>query len=273
MLQIVARKSTHIMNPRLSVITVCRNSQSTIVPALRSVAAQTYAPIEHLIIDGASTDDTISLVNTHARPGFRLVSEPDNGIYEAMNKGLRMATGEFVVFLNSDDFYVDPNAVSDAMRELDRSGAEIVFGDIAYVKRDNPAIRKRTWRTGAFEPGGFQHGWAPPHTAFFARRTRLIEIGGFDLRYRLAADFDLMFRALCVEHMPSSYLPREMVHMRIGGTTNGTLRNVMLQNLEILRSMNAQNMCPEFPSYILMKLVRKLRERFRIQPSTNLKEM
>jgi len=251
------------MRPRLSVITVCRNSDETIETTLKSVASQSYPEIEHVIVDGGSTDGTLHIVQACARPGYLLRSEQDRGIYDAMNKGLRLATGDYVVFLNSDDFYTDANAVSQVMNCFDTTRSEVVFGDIAYVRRDAPHVRTRSWQSGRHDVSAFTRGWAPPHTAFFIRRDCMLALGGFDLAYRLASDFDLMFRALYVRQFSWSHLPREIVHMRTGGATNKNARNILNQNLEILRSLRMHGVRTNPITFFARKTALKIAERLR----------
>jgi glycosyltransferase involved in cell wall biosynthesis len=245
----------------ISVITVCYNAERTIEHSLRSVAEQDFSELEHVIIDGGSTDGTLDAVRRHGARVSTLVSERDNGIYDAMNRGLWHASGEFVLFLNADDQYADRSCVADLAHALAASGADSAYGNIAYVEDQEQLRRVRCWQSGRYKRGLFSKGWAPPHPTFLARRSRLLELGGFDLRYRLAADFDLMMRALDVASMTTTYVDRELVLMRVGGATNASIRNVIRQNLEIIDSLRRAGHPLAGPGLIARKLLVRRRQR------------
>jgi glycosyltransferase involved in cell wall biosynthesis len=245
----------------ISVITVCYNAERTIAHSLRSVAEQRFGQLEHVVIDGGSTDGTVDLVKRHGARVSTLISERDGGIYDAMNRGLRCARGEFALFLNADDQYADRDCVADLAHALGESGAESAYGDIAYVRDDARLSRVRHWKSGPYLRGAFARGWAPPHPTFVARRDRLLELGGFDLRYRLAADFDLMMRAMDIAGMTTAYVPRELVLMRVGGATNANARNVLRQNLEIIDSLRRAGHPFAGPALIARKVFSRMRQR------------
>ena len=245
----------------ISVVTVCFNAASTIEHTLRSVNQQSHSQLNHVVIDGGSTDGTLDLVRRLGSRVSDVVSERDDGIYDAMNRGLRRATGEFVMFLNADDQYADSDCVADLARALAKSGAESAFGDISYVLDDARLTKVRCWSSGPYVAGAFRRGWAPPHPTFIARRDSLLELGGFDLRYRLAADFDLMMRALDVAGMSTVYVPRELVLMRVGGATNASLRNIFRQNVEIVDALRRAGHPFSGPGLIARKIVARARQR------------
>lgn len=245
----------------VSVITVCYNAERTIEHSLRSVAEQGFSELEHVVIDGGSTDGTVEAIRRHGARVSTLVSERDGGIYDAMNRGLRRARGEFVLFLNADDQYADRDCVADLAHALAASGAESAYGDIAYVRADARLTRVRHWKSGPYVRGAFARGWAPPHPTFLARRDRLLEIGGFDLRFRLASDFDLMMRALDGAGMTTAYVPRELVLMRIGGATNANIRNVLRQNVEIIDSLRRAGHPFVGPAMIARKVISRVQQR------------
>lgn len=248
---------------RITVVTVCRNAEGTIADALRSVAAQAHPDIEHLVIDGKSTDGTMDVVRANAGRIARATSEPDGGIYEAMNKGLSQATGEFTCFLNADDMYSGPDAISELVGGLHASGADAVHADLRYVNRADPLRSVRCWTGRSFRPGLFGTGWAPAHPTFLARTSLLRELGGFDVRFRLAADFDLMCRALEVRGASSAYVPVETVRMRVGGVTSGSLRNMFQQNREIVRSLRMHGLSPSVAVFAARKVASRLSQRLR----------
>lgn len=245
----------------ISVVTVCFNAARTIEHTLRSVEQQSHAQLDHLVIDGGSTDGTLDLVRQFGSRVSSVVSERDEGIYDAMNRGLRRASGEFVIFLNADDQYADRDCVADLIHAIDTSGADSAYGDIAYVRDDARLSRVRHWRSGPYHRGAFIRGWAPPHPTFLARRDRLLELGGFDLRYRLAADFDLMMRAMDIAGMTAAYVPRQLVLMRVGGATNASFGNVLRQNMEIIDSLRRAGHPFAGPPMIARKLISRVRQR------------
>lgn len=245
----------------ISVVTVCFNAARTIEHTLRSVEQQSHAQLDHLVIDGGSTDRTLALVRQFGSRVSSVVSERDDGIYDAMNRGLRCAKGEFVLFLNADDQYADRECVADLARALGASGADSAYGDIAYVRAGAALTRVRRWKSGPYLRGAFARGWAPPHPTFLARRDRLLEIGGFDLRYRLASDFDLMMRALDGAGMTTAYVPRELVLMRVGGATNASAGNVLRQNMEIIDSLRRAGHPFAGPAMIARKVISRVRQR------------
>ncbi len=204
---------------KITIITVAYNSARTIADTLASVAAQTHGEIEHIVIDGLSTDGTGDIVSRHGAHLARYVSEPDKGIYDAMNKGIALATGEMVGFLNADDVLNGNDAVRD-IAEAATSGVDVVYADLVYVNKENLARVVRHWRSGTFRRSRLRFGWMPPHPTFYVRQTLLQEIGGFDTCLRIAADYDLMLRCLCRPLIRVGYIPKVLVRMRLGGVSN-----------------------------------------------------
>jgi glycosyltransferase involved in cell wall biosynthesis len=221
---------------KISIVTVAFNSATTIADTLSSVAAQTYPDIEHIVVDGASRDETMAIVRREGAHLARVVSEPDQGIYDAMNKGIALATGDIVGFLNSDDMLADPGAAAAIAQALADSGADAVFGDILMVDPVRLDRVRRYWRPGPHRPGALLRGWMAPHPTLYVRRQVLLDCGGFDLAYRLTADFDLELRLFEQRKIRSHYLPRTLVRMRVGGASTGNWRNVLTGNLEAAHS-------------------------------------
>jgi glycosyltransferase involved in cell wall biosynthesis len=217
---------------KISVITVCLNAERTIGLALESFLRQSHPDKELVVIDGASTDDTLGVVGSFRSDCIRIASEPDRGIYDAMNKGLRGFTGEAVGFLNSDDRFAD----LDALAAIDDAlgAADIVFGDLDFVSSHEPRRIVRRWRTGRFVPGSFRRGWMPAHPTFYCRRAVAETVGEFDLRYSIAADYDYMLRCLELMQFSSAAVGRVLVDMQHGGrSSSGTLAMIQ-HNLEAL---------------------------------------
>lgn len=246
--------------PLISIITVCYNSEAHIADALRSVDTQTWPNLEHLVIDGASRDATLAVVAQHPRPWRHVVSERDRGIYDAMNKGIALARGELIGFLNSDDFYPTPRVLERVAEVFADESIEGCYGDLCYVRQNDTSSIVRYWRSSPFEPGLFSSGWCPPHPTLFIRRATYARLGGFDLRYPIAADMELMARYLEVNRIRTVYLPEVLVHMRMGGTTNRSLRNILQQNREIWQALEQHRLSPSFLSFLGGKLVSRCRQ-------------
>lgn len=229
---------------------------------MRSVASQTHPDIEHLVIDGRSIDDTVQVVEAYRHPNLVLTSEPDKGIYDAMNKGLRRATGEVIGFLNADDFYADADVLVRVAKAFeDDISVEACFGDLLYVTEDNYSV-VRYWRSRPFVPGSFARGWSPAHPTFYIRRSTLDRLGGFDLSYRLAADTEMMMRYLEKGKVRSAYIPEVQVRMRVGGTTNRSLGNIFRQNQEIFRALKKNSVSYSLVSFVFHKFVSRVSQRW-----------
>ena len=222
---------------KVSIITVCFNSQATIQHTIESVISQTHRDLEYIIVDGGSRDATVKIAGAYREHIARLVSEPDRGIYDAMNKGIGLATGEVIGMINSDDFYASNDAIAKIVRVLEDEALDGCFGDLCYVDQEDATRIARYWRAGEFEPGTFALGWCPPHPAFFVRKRVYEQLGDFDLRYRIAADTELMMRFLEIGGISVAYIPEILVNMRLGGATNRSLRNIIDQNREILSAL------------------------------------
>ncbi|MBN2843952.1 MAG: glycosyltransferase [Sedimentisphaerales bacterium] len=211
---------------KISVITPCYNSAATIGDTLQSISAQTYSNIEHIIVDGGSKDNTLEIVRNMARPGSVIISEPDEGIYDAMNKGLRRATGGIVSVLNSDDYYASDLALARMMAFMADNDLQAAWGDIEYL---TAGIVGRYWRAGHYTPGKFRFGWVPPHPAFFCQRSLLDQFGYLRYDMPVAADYELMFRLIEKHRVRCGYLPGLITKMRTGGNS-GSVRNIFKGN-------------------------------------------
>ncbi len=220
---------------KLSVITVARNAAATISDTLRSVAEQSHPHVEHIVIDGASTDDTLQIVRGFSHIA-QLVSESDSGLYHAMNKGIRMATGEVIGILNADDVYAHADVLTSIANTFEDPDIDVSYGDLVYVERDHPDRVVRYWQSKPFSPGLFRRGWLPAHPTFFVRHSVYEKYGGFDLSYRIQSDFELTMRLLEIHRVPSRYLPEILVRMRMGGATNNSIANMIKGNMESYRA-------------------------------------
>jgi glycosyltransferase involved in cell wall biosynthesis len=217
---------------KISIITVSHNSELTIADTLNSVATQTYQDIEHILVDGKSIDSTLRIAEIYAHPNLLINSESDNGIYDAMNKGFCLATGEVIGFLNSDDFFADTTIVQKIADAFKDKNVEACFADLVYVTRDNSQVL-RYWKSKPFVRGDFAKGWSPAHPTFYIRRSALKRLGLFDQSFKLAADVEFMMRYLESGSIKSVYIPHLFVRMRIGGISNQTWENILIINKEI----------------------------------------
>ena len=250
-----ARRAVWSADLKISVITVCYNSQATIRGAVDSFLAQDYPDKELLIIDGASTDDTLKIIAACQDPAVRLVSAPDKGAYDAMNKGLALFGGEAVGFLNSDDEFHDNRALSRLADIL--AGADIVYGDLHMVADHRTKALVRDWKAGKFGPRAFQRRWMPPHPTFYMRRIVAERVGGFDLSYPLAADYDLMLRAMSSAEFRVGYVPQVIADFQMGGMSTRDLRATLQGNLECLRSRRTHLSAPPVDAaFFLRPLIR-----------------
>jgi glycosyltransferase involved in cell wall biosynthesis len=239
---------------KISVITVCFNSGKTIGHTLRSVRQQTYSNTEHIVVDGGSRDTTLAVVAADGQHVAKLVSEKDKGIYDAMNKGIALATGDIIGFINADDFYPSPDVLTAVAKAFASSGADSCYGDLCYVQQEDTSRIVRYWKSCIFKPGLFEKGWCPPHPTFFVRRAVYQRLGGFNLDYKIAADVELMARFLVAGRITSHHIPQVLVHMRMGGTTNRNLCNIIKQNLEIRRGLLALGLRFSWFNFVWSKL-------------------
>ena len=224
------------MSLKITVITVCYNSAATIRDTLVAVAQQDYKNFEHLVIDGASTDGTVDIIRQWTGHPVVFTSEPDKGIYDAMNKGLLRASGDVIGFLNADDFYADASVLEKIARAFQDEQIDACFGDLVYVSKDKRRII-RNWKSRAFVKGDFANGWCPAHPTFYIRKSAMERCGVFDQSFKLASDVEFMMRYLEQGSVRSVYIPQVMVQMRVGGATNESWRNVLQQNKEVLAAL------------------------------------
>jgi len=277
---------------KLSIITATRNCAATVADCVASVCRQTHPYIEHLIIDGASTDDTLRIIRNagfkterrkrHGSRVTRIISEPDTGIYDAMNKGITLATGDVIGILNADDCYADPKVLARVAKLFKDPAVMSCYGDLVYVNgtgvdrfmndfgfkiqlsrhllfsvHSSPFKVVRYWKAGNFDPGRFYWGWMPPHPTFFVRRQLYERHGGFNLNLGSAADYELMLRFLLKQRISAAYIPSVLVAMRMGGASNVSMKNRLLANYMDRRAWKVNGLAP-LPWTILCKPLRKL---------------
>lgn len=245
-----------------TIITVTYNSERFIRSCLDSVRSQDFLDYEHIVVDGSSSDSTIDIVSDFPNPRLRFFSEPDSGIYDAMNKGILLSRGTFVGFLNSDDFFKTHTILSEMYATLIGTGADICYSDIEYIFSSSPYKISRHWSSQDFERNLLLSGSFPPHPSFYCRLSALKDINGFNQQFALAADFDLMLRLLINKRLMHTYLPVISVAMRLGGATNNSLKNIFIQNFEILVSLFAHLHPLVSIRYYCMRLFRRCFKHF-----------
>jgi glycosyltransferase len=244
---------------KISIITVCHNSRSTIAEALQSVAGQHYGAIEHIVIDGGSTDGTLAVLKQYLSGIACLISEPDSSIYDAMNKGIAKATGEIIGFLHSDDLYTDSSVLAEVAAAFSDPSVDACYGDLVYVHRKNPDKVVRYWRSNNADRKDLYLGWMPPHPTFFVRKQCYVRNGIYRTDLGSSADYELMLRYLLKERIYAVYLPRVLVRMRVGGMSNASLRQRMHAHLMDWKAWQVNGLIP-CPWTLPMKPLRKLHQ-------------
>ena len=244
---------------KISIITTSYNSQETIFETLKSVNSQSYNNIEHIIVDGGSSDRTLEIVDKFDHVA-QIISERDSGVYEAMNKGIRASSGDIIGFLNSDDYFFSNDIMKEYAEGFRSLSNKIIFGDLQFISRDNKR-RIRSWISSEFSEQKINFGWIPPHPTFYARKELFENYGGFDESLRFAADYDLMIRFLKVFPENNLYLKGYKVNMRYGGETTKNLSNIYLGNKEIISSLE-KNGFKVSPFFLIKKFIYKISQFF-----------
>jgi len=231
---------------RITLLTPAYNSAATLRDTLESIAAQNYPNLEYIIVDGASTDNTAAIVAEYSELVSTFISEPDHGIYDAMNKGLRLATGDIIGILNADDFYAQPNILTKVVDAFTQHKTDTLYGDLQYVNFKQPKKIIRHWRAGHYRRAKFRFGWMPPHPTFFVRRHCYEKFGLFDSSLRTSADYELMLRFLYKHRCSTHYLPEVFVKMRTGGQSNASFRHRLQANREDAFAWRKNKLKPYF---------------------------
>ena len=239
---------------KLSIITVVFNGVKTIDSCISSVLIQDYPWTEYIIVDGNSTDGTREAILKYGDKISRFISEPDHGIYDAMNKGIALATGDVIGILNADDFYPDPTILSDVIRSIQSTGAEACYGDLEYVDGGNEKIVKRKWSAGNYKENSFLNGWMPPHPTFFLKKDCYSQRGDFRLDMGSAADYELMLRMIHKVGIKLTYIPKVLVKMRTGGVSNSNLKSRWQANRNDKKAWSINNLRPRFYTFLLKPL-------------------
>lgn len=248
-------------NLKISIITVSYNSQSTIRQTIESVFSQNYDNIEYILIDGGSTDWTLDIVKNYKdRIGY-FVSEPDKGIYDAMNKGIKAATGDIIGILNSDDFYPNERVISEVVSVFEAQRCDSLYGDLVYVKLSNAREIVRYWKSGPFSILKLRRGWMLPHPTFFVKKSIYDRFGLYNTELKTAADYEMILRLLYRHAIKVSYISKILVKMRIGGTSNANFYNRLKANREDGRAWKLNDL--DQPMFVrLLKPLQKIRQFF-----------
>jgi len=247
-----------LTTPKISIITVSFNSASTIADTLKAAANQTYQEIEHIIIDGASTDDTVNIVESFPHVA-KCISEKDEGIYFAMNKGIAMATGDVIGILNADDLYADNEVIAKVAAVFEDPTVDATYADLVFVEREDVSKVFRAWKSGPFKRSSMYNGWMPPHPTFFVRRSMYEKYGLFNTTLRSAADYELMLRFLLKHEINLSYIPETIIKMRQGGKSTASIINRIKANWEDRKAWRMNGLQPHFFTLIL-KPLRKIKQ-------------
>ncbi len=246
---------------KISIITAVRNNRDNIATCIQSVRSQTYQNIEHIVVDGHSADGTTDIIREHEGEISRWISEPDNSIYDALNKGIHLATGDIVGFLHSDDLFDNPSVIENIAATFMQTGCDAVYGDLLYVSRTDASKVIRYWKSSPFDVKKFRNGWMPAHPTLFMRKEVYNRFGLFDLRYKIASDYDLMLRTVGSGKLNCEYLPEIITRMRVGGASNKSLKNIWRKSYEDWQALK-RNKKGGFYALILKNLS-KLEQFFR----------
>lgn len=251
----MSEEPTH---PIFSIITATFNSAATLEDALESVASQDEKSWELLVQDGGSTDKTLQIAANFGKA--KLESKQDTGLYNAMNRGIQRATGQIVAILNSDDFYPNPLVLSRVRKAFeDNPTLDAIYGDLKYVQYNKPQKVVRNWQAGNYQHQAWEKGWMPPHPTFFVKKSVYERFGGFNEELNLAADYEFMLRSCFVEKIKVGYIPHVLVHMRLGGLSNSSIKNRLIANKEDRKAWRINGLSPPI-GLAFLKPFRKIKQ-------------
>lgn len=233
---------------KISIITATYNSYPNILDTINCLEKQLYKDIEYIVIDGKSKDKTIQVIQECKKVDI-LISEPDRGIYDALNKGIEMATGDVIGFIHSDDLFSSDKILSDIIETFEQNDVDGVYGDLQYVDKDDTNKVIRHWRSQNFKSKLLRRGWMPAHPTLFLKRQIYEEYGKFDLTYKIAADYEFMLRIFRIPKLRFAYLPKVVSKMRVGGVSNRNFKNILKKSIEDYRAIKMNKI--GYPAYVL----------------------
>lgn len=236
---------------KISIITVSLNSEYTIEDCIISIINQSYKNIEYIIIDGGSTDGTLDIIKKYSNKISLWTSEKDNGIYDAMNKGINLATGKIVGIINSDDIYANSSVLEDIVEFISKENIDSCYGDLVYVNQEDTNKIIRFWKPGKFNKKKYKNGWMPPHPTFFVKNHIYKKYGFFNLKFPIVADYELMLRFLYKHSISTAYIPKVLVKMRVGGRSKPSFVNVITNNISCYRAWKANGLHPRTITFFL----------------------
>ncbi len=213
---------------KVSIITVVYNGKNTIEDCLKSIYSQTYPAIEHIVVDGGSTDGTLDIIKRNKKSISKWISEPDKGIYDALNKGIKMAAGDIIGFLHADDVYAHDKVIETVVSNMKKYNVDSCYGDLLYVDKNNTNKIIRYWKSQPYRNGLFRKGWMPPHPTFFVKKEVYEKYGYFNTNFKIASDYELMLRFLHKYKISTCYIPEVLIKMRLGGASNRSLKNLII---------------------------------------------
>jgi glycosyltransferase involved in cell wall biosynthesis len=239
---------------KVTIITVVLDNMAFIEDAINSVVNQSHANLQYIIIDGGSNDGSLDIIKSFGDKIAIVVSEPDEGIYDAMNKGLALANGDLVGFLNADDFYAHQQVLQHVADKFETNNCDVLYADLDYVSRADKNNIVRKWRSGSYKKDRFLSGWMPPHPTFFARKEVYQELGGFNKKLNMAADYELMLRFCYFNDLNVAYLPEVIIKMRLGGQSNRSLKNRIKANIQDRNAWVMNGVKPKWYTLLLKPL-------------------
>ncbi|MBL4624847.1 MAG: glycosyltransferase [Flavobacteriales bacterium] len=231
---------------KVSIITVCYNSASTIRDTIESVVGQDYSDIEYIIVDGKSTDDTLAILNSYSGKINKIISEPDNGLYDAINKGIRAASGEIIGLIHADDVLASSHVIDRITEVFKLNKCDAVYSDLQYVDKDDMSKVFRDWKAGEYKTGMFLEGWMPPHPTLYVKRKLFAEFGYYNTSFKISADYELMLRFIHRNNIQIKYIPEVHVKMRVGGKSNSSVFNRVKANIEDRKAWKINKLKPNF---------------------------